>query len=115
MADLIRGLLALALAALLYAQGRGAPPLRRRAFTLAAPGIALLGFSTVSLNMGLPYPLAYTLTGLGLALILAGLFFLIRSWQSGELRELVQRYQAEAAQERERREQLASDKRDRTE
>jgi GAF domain-containing protein len=102
--ELVRGLIALVLAGLLFVQGRGALPLRRRAFTIASPGIALLGIANIALSLGLPSGLVYAMIGLGLGLILLGLIFLVRSWQRGELREQVRRYQEQAAREREQRE-----------
>lgn len=100
--ELSRAFLVLLLALLLAWQARRAGPLRRRAFTLISGGVALAGLGSIAAFLALPQMLSSTLALLGLALLVVGLFFLVRAWQSGELQAEVQRYRRLAAEERER-------------
>lgn len=102
--DLVRALLVILLALLLSGQAMRALGLRRRAFFFASGGMAAIGLSNAAGALALSPLLVSALAGIGVALLAVGLFLLIRSWRSGELRQEVERYRESAAEERRRKE-----------
>lgn len=105
-AFLVRMIVALLLAALLWAQARAARdrPHRRRAFELAAA--ALLAFAALngSLAAGAePGPLQLVIAAAGLALFVGSVVSTLQALRSGEMREQGERVAAAAREYRERR------------
>jgi hypothetical protein len=103
---LVRALIALVFAALLWAQARaaGGKPHRRRAYELAAGALLVFAASNGALAAGVEAgPLQIAIAFVGVALMIGAGVELARSMYAGEMREQRDRI-AEAAKEyRERR------------
>jgi hypothetical protein len=98
---LVRAIVALVFAGLLWMQGRAAfeQPRRRRAFELAAGALLALAALQLSLAAGMTFePLLYTISLVGLALLAGAIVSYISSFRAGEMRGQGERV-AKAARE----------------
>ncbi len=87
MSDIIRIIIGMVIAGLLWAQARRAStqPHRRRAFMLAAGAVLLLTGYNIALAAGMGIgPLAWALMAVTAALFLGALASLVLAWRSGE-------------------------------
>ena len=103
---LIRALVALVFAGLLWAQARAVrgQPRRRRAFELAAGALLLLAALQFSLGAGVTFaPLLYLSAAGALALLVAAIGALVASWRGGEMRGQSDKIAAAAKEYREKR------------
>lgn len=110
--NLSRALVALALAALLWAQARasGDRPHRRRAYQLAAGALLAFAASNAAAAAGLDSgPLTLAVVVIGVALLAVAAVSLVRSMYAGEMRS--QRDQIAAAAEEFKERQKAKDQR----
>jgi hypothetical protein len=106
MSPITAGIVAMVLAGLLWLQALGLKhvPLRRIGFNLIGAGVFAIGLLRLATGLTTLPPLTNAVFALGVGLMLAGVFFLFRSWRAGELKGEVERYRQLAAEERERRE-----------
>jgi hypothetical protein len=104
--SIIRALIALVFAGLLWMQSRGAreQPRRKRAFELAAGALLALAGLQLGLAAGLTLvPLLYGMAALALVLLFSAVVALLGAWRGGELRGQSDRIARAAQEYREKR------------
>ncbi len=106
--NIVRALVALVLAALLWAQARGARerPHRRRSFELAAGALLAFAAFNGALSAGIGAgALQIALVGVGMLLLLGAIVAFLLSFRSGEMSDAHDRIAAAAREYHARREE----------